>query len=110
VYFAHDAYKKVTGRNIYDDMDAAKTGRSIKMNTDKQIGNMETIFHILGNMKFTKSQRSQIAMLLATSFTNGFHAALIDHAGIATKSQLNELVTQSEICQQVMFLEHEYSK
>ena len=87
-----------------------KKETEIITNSNKQRGNMETIFNILGNMKLTKSQRSQIAMLLATSFTNGFHAALIDRVGIATESQLNVLTTQSEICQHIMFLERENSK
>ena len=81
-----------------------------EMNTDKQCKNMEAIFNILGNMKITKQQRTQVSMLLGTAFINGFRAALIDHAEINSEDELSEITTKSEICQQVMFLEREYSK
>ena len=77
---------------------------------NKHIENMETVFNNLGDMKITKSQRTQLAGMLRIAFINGFHAALANHAGLFDDTERMEVVTQSDVCQHVLFLENQNSK
>ena len=77
---------------------------------NKHIENMETVFNNLGDMKLTKSQRARLAGMLRIAFINGFHAALANHAGLHEDTERMEVVTQSDICRHVLFLENQNSK
>jgi len=79
------------------------------MKSNNQIGNMEQIFHILGDMKLTKKQHSKFADMLRLAFINGFHTALVD-SGMDDDSMRMEMAMQSETCQHIVFLAQENNK
>jgi hypothetical protein len=74
------------------------------MNENKRIENMERIFHMLGDVKITKKQHSQIADMFRIAFFNGFHTALHDHAGVYNEPERMQIASQNETCQHIMFL------
>jgi hypothetical protein len=80
------------------------------MDANKQRERMEAIYYALGNMKLTKKQRTDLSAMLRSAFVNGFHAALVEYAGVAGENKRTEIASQNETVQHILFLAQESAK
>ena len=77
---------------------------------NKQIANMEKLYHLLGEMNLSKANRAAIAGMIRTAFVNGFHTAHEDITKITDPDAQIAAATQNETFRHIMWLAHENSK